>query len=312
MHNTYIHTDLTGDFQTWSREIVQWMASNPSILLICLVLGAAPAAFWGWMWYRKIEMDDDHRRLMYRTFFLGMFAIFPVYIINYTTSQLLNFDLIDFIKTQSVAGSTILIFLGYVLIGVYEEYSKFFIVREVDYKQRAFNRIVDGIEFAIAAALGFAFMENMLYFISALREMPVSSKEFSSIIIFRSLGSMLAHTLFSGIFGYYYGQAKFVGIPVAEHGESLSVYNLYNGVRVRALRLKQLLKGEQFHRSLQLKLKEEELIAEGLFIAVMLHGIYNYLINIDQTIFIVPLIVMEYAIIVHELHVHRNLEVHVT
>jgi RsiW-degrading membrane proteinase PrsW (M82 family) len=89
-----------------------------------------------------------------------------------------------------------------------------------------FDEWYDGILYGVMIGLGFAFIENIFYFINLY---PV---EGGSIIILRSLLSMPAHALECGIMGYFLGKAKFTEeqqkfplllslaliIPVALHG----------------------------------------------------------------------------------------------
>jgi RsiW-degrading membrane proteinase PrsW (M82 family) len=134
----------------------------------------------------------------------------------------------------------------------------------------------------------------------------------AKVVVVRSLGSMFAHTIFAGIFGYYYGKAKFVGLPTPKDERQLFKVHFHRALRVRYHRYKQLLVGQNIHvhKNFRNKLHEDELIAEGLLIAASLHAIYDFLLAFEKGYWIIPLIFIEYSIIVHEMHIHRNVEVH--
>jgi len=166
------------------------------------IIGLAPAVLFLWFFLHQTRMDRKHKKLMIRTFLFGTLAIIPVYFINYVFAQFLNFDLIYFLNTNTTANNLIYIFLGCLILAGIEEYSKGLIVKEIDWKQKSFSRVVDGIEFSIACGLGFAFIENSIYFWNVFHMAYEINTELMWVIIFRSSLSMLAHAVFSGIFGY--------------------------------------------------------------------------------------------------------------
>ena len=115
--------------------------------------------------------------------------------------------------------------------------------------------------------------------------------------------------MFSGIFGYYYGRAKFLGhnnnIKKSTRKTS-ALLNIHKGLRVRWTRTLRFLKGKNLHEKLAYEFHQDELIAEGLIIATLLHAIFNFTLTLGVGYLIVPLLVLEYSIIAHEFHVHKN------
>jgi len=97
------------------------------------------------------------------------------------------------------------------IVGVIEEYMKHLSVRATD--DDKFMNIDDAIEYSIIAALGFAFIENIMYFYFIWIHQGVDALFIS--FIFRSIFSTFAHILFSGIYGYFYGIAHFAK-PILE------------------------------------------------------------------------------------------------
>jgi len=302
-------SEVLADMANFFKNGYIFVQENPNILFVCLILAIIPATFWLWIYYRKVTMDEGHRKLMVRTFLVGMLAVLPVFAFDYLMVRYFDFNLSYFIVEHKVGSAFHFVFLGFIVIGVIEEISKAFVVKEVDYNRREFNRIIDGIEFAAAAALGFAFAENVIYFASSFEMFYVDSTAFIQIVLVRSMASMLAHTLFSGIFGYYYGKAKFCGVPTPKHRKFVWHFHFHKAAIVRYNRLKHIMQGKNlhFHKDFRNKLREEELIAEGLLIAVVLHALYDFFLGIHMSYLIIPLLIIEYSIIAHEFHVHRNL-----
>lgn len=304
---------LFADSVGWVSGLLDWIQDHPRLLGIAGVLAVPAALFWLWMYAKRVTMDRPHHRLMVKTFLIGMFSVFPVLWINYVLVHFLGFDTNVFIYQNVAHRAYFWVFFAFMIVAVNEELAKHFIVRHVDYKRREFNRIADGIEFSVAAALGFAFVENITYFIMARNMYEVLSPEFVQVVIFRSLGSMLAHTIFSGFYGYYYGRARFVG--VRKDLTPKRVWNFQIGTTTfkHARRLRDLLlwrKSVHLEKDLVGRLHEQQLVAQGLFIAMFLHSVYNFLLEYGKVYLTVPLIAIEYMFIVRELHKDRNLDLH--
>ena len=160
----------------------------------------------------------------------------PITILKYLFEPQPNFDLLiikgniqvlDFFKlaSESFSDASMALFVGFIFVGIIEEYLKHYVVKKVDYEDRSFRSIADSIAYAGFAALGFAFIENMSYAFSAAQEFGalrhwddgalfgfLATSEgwiVIGIILFRSLLSTCAHIFFSAIYGYHYGIHKF-------------------------------------------------------------------------------------------------------
>ena len=84
-------------------------------------------------------------------------------------------------------------------VGAIEEFFKFLPVWLVAARLKEFDEPMDGIIYAVAAALGFATVENVLYAVALGDHM----------IFFRAFTSTPAHACFSGLVGYHLGKAMF-------------------------------------------------------------------------------------------------------
>jgi RsiW-degrading membrane proteinase PrsW (M82 family) len=96
------------------------------------------------------------------------------------------------------------------------------------YDRIEFNDPMDGIVYACASALGFATLENIIYVFSSL-ETSVTLAVGTGVV--RALLSVPGHALFSSMWGYSLGQAKFR--PVEER----------SGIIIRGLILAMILHG---------------------------------------------------------------------
>ncbi len=189
-----------------------------------LVLGLAPGIFWLWYFYRKDKLEPEPKHLIIKTFFLGMVSAVP--------SVVLEIPFKGFLLTVIAAP-------------IIEEYVKYFVVRRTIYNHAEFDEPMDGIVYAAAAALGFASAENALYLLAA-NASPQSlqitlgaasvSGTVLTVFVLRALLSVPGHVLFSSLWGYALGRAKF-----SEAGS------------------------------------RRKIIVKGLSLAMLLHGLFNYL-----------------------------------
>lgn len=291
-----------------AHAVVTWIQTHPQLFTLVATLALIPALFWLWLFVRKGAMDRIHRRFMVMTFFFGMLSVPIVFSIHLTFERLFGLNIQHLF--HGVADETLRRALYFiVVVGMIEEYAKHVIVKEIDYRRTFFNRVVDGIEFAVAAALGFAFVENIIYFVEAWH--TVSRGAFAGVVLVRSMGSMLAHVLFSGIFGYYYGRAKFLDDRASTVGRSQHFrMHLLDGVRTHLSRIKHTFQSTPFLLHTAHVIRREELIGEGLFVAMMLHGFYDLFLDMGRVYLIVPLLFLQFLFIWHEMEVTENFSVH--
>ncbi|MBP7819665.1 PrsW family intramembrane metalloprotease [Candidatus Gracilibacteria bacterium] len=176
--------------------------------LLAVFLAACPALVWG-----SILMARNTRQkgLLVLIFLLGTLTVVPILGIQMVYFALIEkFPDADFVYTVKNFLSNVpyaWILLLYVYVGITEEVVKFLIVRYVDLtRPDLISTVNDSVYFAILAGLGFAFSENIFYFLKAMREGFAAL--FSTFVV-RSVFTVCAHAMFSGIFGYFYGVSKF-------------------------------------------------------------------------------------------------------
>lgn len=90
-------------------------------------------------------------------------------------------------------------FQAFVVAALVEELCKYLVVRKTVYDDPEFDEPYDGIVYCVAASLGFAIAENILYVLSGG----------IGVAIVRALLAVPAHALFGVFLGYFLGAAKF-------------------------------------------------------------------------------------------------------
>jgi len=250
---------------------------NWQLILSLLILGLIPAFFWLYIYYLKDYVQPEPRRLIAKTFLYGMLVAAPLIFLQLARAHNPNWDLyalVDrFVPYQYLAA-----IVFYILVAYIEEYLKHIgMVALVEKHEAEFDQIVDGIEYAVASALGFAFIENVVYFWSAYQSTG-AGQSFLLIFLVRALLSTLSHSVFSGYFGYFYARAKLDHQVHHDEHEKLTHFNrnlLKGGWKLHIFRshiIPQRPSRSKHHPAL--------LVAEGFFLATGMHLIYNVLFSI--------------------------------
>ena len=258
-------------------------------------MACVPAYIWGYIFYKK---DPVYRPKAVSNFFLGMISVVPILmykwswdvlpqinIFNYTNN--FHIDVLEFTPYLFLPLGTVFAFM---FVGVIEEYMKHFMVTKSD--QGFFRNVDDAIEFSIITALGFAFVENILYFYYIWQYQGTDILLVS--FIFRSIFSTFAHILFSGIYGYFYGIAYF-GEPIWSEGQRKNRHPLVN----------------VFHTIFHLKKNRMFAIekqSEGLLLAVVLHATFNIMLELNLTFLMVPFLIIGYSYLDHLFTKKENLK----
>ncbi|MDD1656889.1 MAG: PrsW family glutamic-type intramembrane protease [Methanomicrobiales archaeon] len=215
--------------------------------LLILPLAVAPGIFWMFYFYLKDRYEPEPPAAVIRIFLLGGLVVIPAAFLELLASYVVPAFLL------TVAAGPLI-----------EEFAKFGVVRGFVYDSPEFDEPMDGIIYAVAAALGFATLENVLYVgTSALTSVPLAL----GVAAVRAFLSVPAHALISLSWRAALGWAKFM--PPA---------------RGRAV------------------------VAAGFLFAVLLHGIFNFMVTGSFTLVVLVILIVPLAWVVSGLVIHRTLE----
>lgn len=180
----------------------------------------------------------------------------------------------------------------FMIVGMLEELTKHLVLRFSD--EEKIHSVGEAIQFSVVVALGFAFVENLQYFSNISQMSLFSWPQFMMLVALRSLVSVGAHVSFSAILGYYYGVAKFANTiyqqEVLENRHPLI---------------------EKFHQMIHLKgevLFHEQKMMEGVLLAMVLHGVYNSLLEFGYVSFALPMVACMMFAVVALLHQKKLLQ----
>ncbi|OUM97754.1 MAG: hypothetical protein BAA04_03215 [Firmicutes bacterium ZCTH02-B6] len=179
-------------------------------MLAIVIATLIPGLLWLLFFYRRDRFEAEPPWLVLRAFVYGSVSIVPAIAVELPFQRFL-------VAPSSEADRLLVIF---VVVGLGEELAKFAATYLAVWHSRHFNEVMDGIVYAVAAALGFATVENVVYTsVFGLHVAPA-----------RALVASLAHACFSGVMGFYLGWGRLsasrpgpaiafgIGVAAALHG----------------------------------------------------------------------------------------------
>lgn len=165
-----------------------------SPLDLLLIIGSfVPGVIYLLLVSRSDRRLREPRKYLLGVYALGMFAVVPAAFLELAGGELV------FGPVLTGRGSALESMLAaFLLIGPVEEVCKYLAVRSI-YEGPHFNTPLDGVVYAVAAAMGFASLENALYV-----------AEFGwEVLWLRALLAIPGHLVFSAVWGYQLGRRKF-------------------------------------------------------------------------------------------------------
>ena len=148
-----------------------------------MTLAVAPTVFLLLFVYLRDKYEHEPLGLVGVTFLLGTIGVLP--------AALLELLLGGFLPAPVIVKA-------FLYVAVVEELTKFGAVKIKAYRSLHFNEVMDGVVYAVAASLGFATVENIIYVL----------RSGLTVAIFRAILSVPDHAVWGGIMGFYLGLAK--------------------------------------------------------------------------------------------------------
>ena len=157
-----------------------------SVLALSMVM---PSLLLLWYFHSR-DAYPEPASVVWKTFGLGVFSAIPVLMFALPMGVFL-----EGISDPFLGGT----YEAFVLASIPEEVCKFAVILWYARRNSAFDEPMDGLVYGVAASLGFATLENILYV----------SQGGLGVAMLRAVTSIPAHATFGAIMGYYVGQAHF-------------------------------------------------------------------------------------------------------
>jgi len=164
-------------------------------LAVAFIVSLLLAIVWIYFFWKIDKYEKEPIKPIVITFFLGILSVIPAIIIESLFANLLGID-------KSINFNTFIYFVF--VVGFTEEIAKFLPVRFYAFKKGAFNEPFDGIVYASASAIGFLFIENVMYIFPSFSS---GIENGLGMITARIISSPL-HILFASYWGLELGLYK--------------------------------------------------------------------------------------------------------
>lgn len=241
------------------------MFENPIFLIAIATLAAAiPVGVWIYFIFSE---KLKSKKTVVLVFLLGCLTAPALLGIQYLWDFFPQFNLQAFIE-NNISDQNKMFIASFILFGAMEEIIKMTVIIKVDKHTLLISTFNDAIRYSIASALGFSFVENIYYLYQFYQN--IGTGELIGMYIFRSIFTTAAHMIFSGIFGYFYGASKF-SIDLRKQEEISGKKNYIENIIARLFNIPKSQAAQQ------------KILLKGLFIAVSIHAMHNYLLQFNKT-----------------------------
>lgn len=140
--------------------------------------------------YLKYRFSNGSFNLLFNAFLWGMFSIVLVLIVQIAAT---------FLGLDKLTNIRRIIFYALVISAFFAEFGKYVILRGFIYPKKEFKTPVDGIVYSVMISMGFATMNNILYFIN-IPHLAVN--------IPNALTAGPANAIFAVMMGFFIGVGK--------------------------------------------------------------------------------------------------------
>lgn len=140
--------------------------------------------------YFRYKTGKESSGLLILSFFYGVVSIVLVLIMQMIAS---NFGLDNLRNIRRI------LFYAVVIVGFFSEFGKYFFLRFFIYPKDRFQNPVDGIIYSVMIAMGFATINNILYFVS------IPNLEVNTV---NAVTSGPANVIFGVLMGFFIGLGK--------------------------------------------------------------------------------------------------------
>lgn len=165
------------------------LAASATPLAFTLPAAVLPALLLLWHFHRK-DRYPEPAKVVAVTFALGIASIVPVLLVA-----------LPVVIGLRELGNPVLLAVGqaFIAAAVAEETAKFVIIRWYSMRHDAFDEPMDGLVYGVAASLGFATFENVLYVLQGGL----------AVAALRALTAVPGHAMMGAVMGFYMGEAHF-------------------------------------------------------------------------------------------------------
>lgn len=175
--------------------------------IIAFLLSLLPAGLFIWLWYLRRNDRPVPGKAVAMAFGGGLGLVWLAFwleqwgaqlwgVLSPATSHYFNGPVLPVERAADILWPAVATFL---IVATVEEGLRYGLLRLWFGRSRAVDQVFDGLVLGVAAGLGFATLENTLYFLNLFRQGSVDTLVF--VFFLRFMISTLAHITFGGLMG---------------------------------------------------------------------------------------------------------------
>jgi protease PrsW len=226
-----------------------------AIAILAGLLSLLPAGLFLWLWYLRRHDRPVPASAIAIAFLLGVALVLPAFQLEkmaprlweYLSPDTVNYYDSALLPLQTVADVLLPAVGTFLIVALVEEGVRYLALLAWFRRSRVVDQVFDGLLIGVAAGLGFATLENTIYFFTLFSQGNFDTLVF--VFFLRFMISTLAHVSFGGLMGALLARGVFS--------------------HVRAGRF----------------------YAQAFFVTWFLHGLYDWLLVINQTLYALVLLV---------------------
>lgn len=177
-------------------------------LIVPTIVSLSFVVLWIGFFYVYSPKKTIHVKYLSIAFFIGIGAAFLSLALERSVATYLNIDtsfLDPSFSAKSISDLYLPILFSFFFAAIIEESSKFVLIKQY-FDITNVNQVIDGMKICLVSGLGFAFIENILYFYN-INTLTLS--EIIALFVLRGMFSTLAHAIYGIVMGYYLALGKF-------------------------------------------------------------------------------------------------------
>lgn len=183
-------------------------SSSLSVAVLAGLLSLLPVTILFWSYYLRARTPSVPGRTITRFFAVGMLVVVPSILLErlvfLSTQQFspvaASVLFAESFALDSVLGLVLAVGVSFGVVALAEEGMRFLLLRFLFRRSAELDQVVDGLQVGVASGIGFAFVENTLYFLRLLERLDFDT--LAVVFFLRFLISTFGHIAFGGIMGY--------------------------------------------------------------------------------------------------------------
>lgn len=178
-----------------------------ALAILAFLLSLLPAGLFVWMWYLRRRDHYVPARLVTWGFIVGLVLVVPAYYLEQAAPQwwlaispaTAHYFAGALLPLQTIGDALLPAVATFLVVALIEEGLRYVALMVWFRRSRAIDQIFDGLIVGIAAGLGFATLENTIYFFGLFATGSFDTLVF--VFFLRFMVSTLAHISFGGLMG---------------------------------------------------------------------------------------------------------------